>query len=223
MKLSHKLMSVSAAALMAVSPLMSVSSNVLAAKTTKTTTSKEVLVLEHDAAVYNANGTRNKNYKYGKKSYPVIGKGAKLNGYGTKTIKGETYYFIGNNSYIKAANVATVNGKALSKTSSAVQTTKKTGKKSTTKTAKKSTKKVNKKETKKSVKKTSGKMVTIRRAQVYDKNGKKAKTYYGSKKYTVIGKNITLNNAGSKIINGVKYYALQANRYYVKASDVKLK
>ena len=43
----------------------------------------------------------------------------------------------------------------------------------------------------------------------------------GSKKWTVIGKKVNLIGHGSKTIKGVKYYALQPNRFYIKASDVK--
>jgi hypothetical protein len=58
------------------------------------------------------------------------------------------------------------------------------------------------------------------RAYVYDQNGKRVNNYRGTK---FVGKGITVNGLGTKTIKGVKYYALQPNHYYVKASDVTVK
>ena len=58
------------------------------------------------------------------------------------------------------------------------------------------------------------------KAYVYDKNGKRVNNYLNTK---YIGKGVTVNGLGTKTIKGVKYYALQPNRYYVKASDVTVK
>lgn len=58
------------------------------------------------------------------------------------------------------------------------------------------------------------------RAYVYDQNGKRVKNYLNTK---YVGKGVTVNGLGTKTIKGVKYYALQPNRYYVKASDVTVK
>ena len=88
-------------------------------------------------------------------------------------------------------------------------------------TSKKSDSKSEKKSTKKTIKVTN--IVAKRKAQVYDKNGKKAKTYMGSKKWTIIGKGVQVKGLGTKTIDGVKYYALQPNHYYVKASDFTIK
>ena len=58
------------------------------------------------------------------------------------------------------------------------------------------------------------------KAYVYDKNGKRVNNYLNTK---YIGKGVTFKGLGTKTIKGVKYYALQPNRYYVKASDVTVK
>lgn len=99
----------------------------------------------------------------------------------------------------------------------------KSEKKSTKSDSKKSDEKStsSKKSTKKTIKVTN--IVAKRKAQVYDKNGKKAKTYMGSKKWTIIGKGVQVKGLGTKTIDGVKYYTLQPNHYYVKASDFTIK
>lgn len=99
----------------------------------------------------------------------------------------------------------------------------KSEKKSTKSDSKKSDEKStsSKKSTKKTIKVTN--IVAKRKAQVYDNNGKKAKTYMGSKKWTIIGKGVQVKGLGTKTIDGVKYYALQPNHYYVKASDFTIK
>ncbi len=108
-------------------------------------------------------------------------------------------------------------------TKSTKKTTKADSKKSTKSDSKKSDEKStsSKKSTKKTIKVTN--IVAKRKAQVYDKNGKKAKTYMGSKKWTIIGKGVQVKGLGTKTIDGVKYYALQPNHYYVKASDFTIK
>lgn len=88
----------------------------------------------------------------------------------------------------------------------------------TTKTTTKST----------STKKTTSKKAAVKpvkitmknKAYVYDKNGKRVNNYLNTK---YIGKGVTVKGLGTKTIKGVKYYALQPNRYYVKASDVTVK
>ena len=99
--------------------------------------------------------------------------------------------------------------------------TKKSSKSDEKSTSKKSDSKSEKKSTKKTIKVTN--IVAKRKAQVYDKNGKKAKTYMGSKKWTIIGKGVQVKGLGTKTIDGVKYYALQPNHYYIKASDFTIK
>ncbi|MGQ5709710.1 SLAP domain-containing protein [Lactobacillus sp. PSON] len=105
---------------------------------------------------------------------------------------------------------------------SAKETSKKTAKsdKKETKATKKSeSKATSKKSTKKAIKPV--KITATKKTPVVDKNGKKVKTYMGSKKYTIIGKGITVNGLGTKKIDGKTYYALQPDHYYVLASDFK--
>ena len=64
------------------------------------------------------------------------------------------------------------------------------------------------------------KITTKNKAYVYDKNGKRVKNYLGT---SYIGKKITVKGLGTKTIKGVKYYDLQPNHYYIKASDVTVK
>ncbi|MCT6902923.1 MAG: SLAP domain-containing protein, partial [Lactobacillus sp.] len=56
-------------------------------------------------------------------------------------------------------------------------------------------------------------------AYVYDKNGKRLKTYMGSAKRTKIGKGITLNFNTKVTINNKDYYDIGGNAY-VKAANV---
>ena len=132
MKLSHKLIMLSTAALMGVTPVLG---GVNTASVAQAATKSSKIVLGSNAYVYLKDGTRNKNYKVGDTAYPVIGKGAKLNAYGLITIKGVSYYSIGDGNYIKASNVATVDGKkaTTATTSSTKKDTTKTDKKTTTK------------------------------------------------------------------------------------------
>ena len=122
------------------------------------------------------------------------------------------------------------------KKSTAKKTTKTTksdtsSKKTSTKTSTKSNS--NSKTTKTTTKSTSTKKTTSKKAAVkpvkitmknktyvYDKNGKRVNNYLNTK---YIGKGVTVKGLGTKTIKGVKYYALQPNRYYVKASDVTVK
>ena len=97
-----------------------------------------------------------------------------------------------------------------------------TAKKTTTSTKKTTDSKSNSKSTSsKTTSKASSNNITLaRNAYVYDKNGKRVKNYLGT---SYIGKKITVKGLGTKTINGVKYYALQPNHYYIKASDVTVK
>ena len=105
-----------------------------------------------------------------------------------------------------------------------IEKTKKTNKKKSIANTNTKVKKVtNKKSANKSLLKITApvKITAIRRTPVVGKNGKQVKTYMGSKKYNVIGKNITVNGLGTQKINGKTYYILQ-NGYYVLAKDFKL-
>ena len=101
-------------------------------------------------------------------------------------------------------------------------TTKKTSsKKTTTKksTSKKTTKKAASSKTTTSKKTTSNTIKLTHNAYVYDKNGKRLKTYMGSAKYTTIAKGVTVNSNGTKTIKGVLYYSLGGGAY-IKAANV---
>lgn len=264
MKLSHKLVMVSAAALMGVSPVVgsAVNTNVAFAATKKSKSVK----------VYNTMG-KHSRIKPTKTMYFVNNNGKKTskkaykNGnyiiYNVKEVNGETYFSIqsdlkywipatatrGSVQYQDGNKLVTIttDGKKVVQTektlkSSSKKSTKKASTKSTKKTTKTDSKKStksekkstksdskksdekstsSKKSTKKTIKVTN--IVAKRKAQVYDKNGKKAKTYMGSKKWTIIGKGVQVKGLGTKTIDGVKYYALQPNHYYVKASDFTIK
>lgn len=151
MKLSHKLIMVSAAALMSVSPLLNTTQNVNAAtaSTKKTTTKK------------------------------------------------------------------TSSKKTTTKRSASTKKTTSTKKS----TSKKTTKKAASSKTTTSKKTTSNTIKLTHNAYVYDKNGKRLKTYMGSAKYTTIAKGVTVNSNGTKTIKGVLYYSLGGGAY-IKAANV---
>ena len=87
-------------------------------------------------------------------------------------------------------------------------------------TTKSSSKTTAKKTTSKKAAVKPVKITMKNRAYVYDNNGKRVNNYLNTK---YIGKGVTVKGLGTKTINGVKYYALQPTRYYVKASDVTVK
>lgn len=125
MKLSHKLVMVSAAALMSVAPLLGAAENVNTVQAApKKTTSKKAasnkITLVRNAYVYDKNGKRLDKYM-GSAKYTTIAKGVTVTSTGTKTINGVKYYDLGGGAYIKAVNV---DGKAASSTSSLSKGTK---------------------------------------------------------------------------------------------------
>ena len=265
MKLNHKLIMVSAAALMSVSPLVANTQNsVQAATTTKSsskTTSKKTttstkkttdsksnskstsskkaatkttakkstsskatskassndITLARNAYVYDKNGKRLDKYM-GSAKYTTIARGVTVKSNGTTKINGVLYYSLGNNAYIKAANVVGgANASSSSKTTTS--TTKKTTstKKSTTsKTT--STKKTSTKKDLEASDRDAIKVKLIHNAYVYDQNGKRIKKYNGKTKLT---KGTTVNTYGTDTINGKDYYQLNAaGTAFVKASNV---
>ncbi|WP_180752805.1 SLAP domain-containing protein, partial [Lactobacillus helveticus] len=113
-------------------------------------------------------------------------------------------------------NAATASSKKTTakKTSTKKATTRKSAstKKSTSKKAASSKKTTSKKTTSNTIK-------LIHNAYVYDKNGKRLKTYMGSAKYTTIAKGVTVNSNGTKTIDGVLYYSLGGGAY-IKAANV---
>lgn len=260
MKLNHKLIMVSAAALMSVSPLVANTQNsVQAATTTKSsskTTSKKTttstkkttdsksnskstsskkaatkttakkstsskatskassnnITLARNAYVYDKNGKRLDKYM-GSAKYTTIAKGVTVKSNGTTKIKGVLYYSLGNNAYIKAANVVgDANASSSSKTTTS--TTKKTTstKKSTT------SKTTSTKKNSEASDRDAIKVKLIHNAYVYDQNGKRIKKYNGKTKLT---KGTTVNSYGTDTINGKDYYQLNAaGTAFVKASNV---
>ena len=250
MKLNHKLIMVSAAALMSVSPLVANTQNSVQAATTtkssskttakKTTTSTKKttdsksnskstsskttskassnnITLARNAYVYDKNGKRLDKYM-GSAKYTTIAKGVTVKSNGTTKINGVLYYSLGNNAYIKAANV--VGGANVSSSSkTTTSTTKKTTstKKSTT-SKKISTKKTSTKKDSEASDMYAIKVKLIHNAYVYDQNGKRIKKYNGKTKLT---KGTTVNSYGTDTINGKDYHQLNAaGTAFVKASNV---
>lgn len=240
MKLNHKLIMVSAAALMSVSPLVANTQNSVQAATTtkssskttakKTTTSTKKatdsksnskstsskttskvssnnITLARNAYVYDKNGKRLDKYM-GSAKYTTIARGVTVKSNGTTKIKGVIYYSLGNNAYIKAANV--VGGANASSSSKTTTSTKKSTTSKTTSTKKTSTKKDSDMD--------AIKVKLIHNAYVYDQNGKRIKKYNGKTKLT---KGTTVNTYGTDTINGKDYYQLNAaGTAFVKASNV---
>lgn len=263
MKLSHKLVLVSAAVLMGVSPVVGMANSA----------SVQAAPIAHAKGVHNTYGknsrvkmTKTMKFvdRYGKKTSQTATKGGHYTIWNVKNINGEVYYSIrtdlkywipaaategtvtyksGNTTYTLKSNgkkVVTSTSTAKSTKKSAKKTTKKVVKKTTKKTAKKSESKEDSKKTttrksastKKSTskkaassKKTTSKKTTsntiklIHNAYVYDKNGKRLKTYMGSAKSTTIAKGVTVNSNGTKTIDGVLYYSLGGGAY-IKAANV---
>ncbi|GAA0038518.1 SLAP domain-containing protein [Lactobacillus amylovorus] len=246
MKLNHKLIMVSAAALMSVSPLVANTQNSVQAATTtkssskttakktttstkkttdsksnsKSTSSKKAatkitakkstsskttskassnnITLARNAYVYDKNGKRLDKYM-GSAKYTTIAKGVTVKSNGTTKINGVLYYSLGNNAYIKAANV--VGG------ANASSSSKTTAKKTT------STKKDSEASDMDAIK-----VKLIHNAYVYDQNGKRIKKYNGKTKLT---KGTAVNSYGTDTINGKDYYQLNAaGTAFVKASNV---
>ena len=276
MKLNHKLIMVSAAALMSVSPLVANTQNsVQAATTTKSsskTTSKKTttstkkttdsksnskstsskkaatkttakkstsskatskassndITLARNAYVYDKNGKRLDKYM-GSAKYTTIARGVTVKSNGTTKINGVLYYSLGNNAYIKAANVvgganASSSSKTTTSTTKKTTSTKKSTTKKTTSTKKSttskttSTKKTSTKKDSEASDRDAIKVKLIHNAYVYDQNGKRIKKYNGKTKLT---KGTTVNTYGTDTINGKDYYQLNAaGTAFVKASNV---
>lgn len=219
MKLSRKLVMVSVAALLGVSPVVAGASmaNPVEAATVYKTYGKGRVTVKSTTHFVNKNGK-----KVSKKAI----KGSKYTIWLVTRINGKLYYGIqSNGAYWIPASLTKGSVKySTKKTTNKKQSSKKTSKKvSTKKTEKKTTVKKTSKKTssKKSTKSVSVKIKAIRKTPVVGKDGKKVKTYMGSKKWTQIGKNVVVNGHGTKTIKGVKYYALDPS-HFVKASDFKL-
>lgn len=241
MKLSHKLVMVSAAVLMGVSPVLGMAENTVSVQAATKSTNGV-----HNTYGKNSKVKVTKTMKFvdrnGKKTSKTAPKGGSYTIWNVKNIDGQVYYSIqtdlkywipatategtvtyksGNTTYTlksdgKKVTTSTSTKKAVKKTNSN-KNTKKVVKESTKKTATKTTKKTSSKKTPVA---KAVKITTKNKAYVYDKNGKRVKNYLGT---SYIGKKITVKGLGTKTINGVKYYALQPNHYYIKASDVTVK
>ena len=215
MKLSRKLMMVSAAALMGISPVVApaVSSTVAQAATKKTTKSTakttkngDETVLASNAYIYDKNGKRNTNYKYDGKVWKSIGKGSTIQTFGTTTIDGTVYFDIGNGNYIKAGNVATVNGKKYNASS----------KKTSIASKKTTTIKKTDSDKKTTSKKDNTKLAELaKNAYVYDKNGKRIKSAGTLKKGS------TVEYVSTVTIKGKKYLNLGKGQF-IKTANVKV-
>lgn len=252
MKLSHKLMMVSAAVLMGVSPVLGMSAS-----------SVQAAPGAHAKGVNNTYGKNSrvemtKTMKFvdrnGKRTSKTATKGGKYTIWNVKTINGQVYYSIqtdlkywipasategtvtyksGNTTYTLKSNgkKVTTSTSTAKKSTSKKASTKKTTSSKTTKKSNANSKATSSKTATKSTnssKKTTSKKAAVKpvkitmknRAYVYDNNGKRVNNYLNTK---YIGKGVTVKGLGTKTINGVKYYALQPNHYYVKASDVTVK
>lgn len=169
----------------------------------------------------------------GKKLKRVAKKGGHYTIWNVKTINGATYFSIQTNLklWLPATAVSghvqyRLHGQTIKltiKKGKLSQSSQSAAKKSKKKTVKKSTKKASKKTSKKTSKKSYKITLirTVRRTHVVNSKGQNVKSYMGSKKNVIIGKNVNLRGLGTKQINGKKYYALTPNKFYISASDVK--
>lgn len=176
-------------------------------RATRKSVKRDVIVLKSNSYLYFANGKRNMHYRVDGKTWLKIGKGAKLYAFGTKVIKGNLYYYIGNRSYINALNVGTINGKKVNIVKSVAKKT--TKKAATKKTVKKSTKKTS------SSKELTAKTITLtHNAYVYNSKGERVKAL-GTLKAdsTVIYYQV-------KTIDGVDYLDL-GHDHFVKLANTK--
>lgn len=180
MKLSHKLMMVSAAVLMGVSPVVGMANSA----------SVQAAPIAHAKGVHNTYGknsrvkmTKTMKFvdRYGKKTSKTATKGGHYTIWNVKNINGEVYYSIqtdlkywipaaateGTVTYKSGKTTYTLksNGKKVVTSTSTAKSTKKAAKKTTKKVVKKATKKtVKKSESKKDSKKTTTKKSSAKKA-----------------------------------------------------------
>lgn len=219
MKVSKKIVVFSVAALLAGVPVVIGTTN-------------SVVHAASSSKVYNTNGKNSKvrttkkvNFvdKNGKKTKKVAPKNASYIIWNVKEIKGELYYSIQTNLKYwlpASATKGTVeykegDGSLVAYTTNGTSKIIMSHQQSSVHKNEKSTK--SKKNTS-SAKSKVQKITMKRKAYVYDKNGKRVKNYYGT---SYIGKGVTIKSFGTKTIKGEKYYRIEANRYFVKAADVK--
>ena len=177
MKINKKIAVSSIAALMAISPVLSLASNTTRTvqAASKTFQGANALLLTHNAYVYSINAKRLSTYQGSKK--PVLIKGAVIDypDPGTVTNKGRKYYYLGDKGYIKAGNAKPI-----------VQQIE------------------------------PGTLKLNYNTYVYDKNGKRLKSYRGSKKNTHLYKWHSVKYTGTlqPITNDSKqYYCLNDDNY----------
>ena len=180
MKLSHKLMMVSAAVLMGVSPVVGMANSA----------SVQAAPIAHAKGVHNTYGknsrvkmTKTMKFvdRYGKKTSKTATKGGRYTIWNVKTINGQVYYSIqtdlkywipatateGTVTYKSGKTTYTLksNGKKVVTSTSTAKSTKKAAKKTTKKVVKKATKKtVKKSESKKDSKKTTTQKSSAKKA-----------------------------------------------------------
>jgi hypothetical protein len=204
LKINKKIAASSIAALMAISPVISLAQNPTRTVQAAADSNQKTLLLKHNSYVYGSNGKRLSKYQGSKKL--VFTKGATLNypGGTSVTNAGGKYYFIGRNGYIKAANATPIDNQA-----------------------------------------QTGTLHLNYNTYVYDKNGKRLKSYKGSKKNTFLrwghtvkytatpeaitndskqyyylnDDNYSQNCLPYQTINGSQYYSI-GNGGYIKAANV---
>lgn len=245
MKLGRKLMMASVAALLGVSPVLGASVNnavtvSAATNTVYNTYGKNSKI----TATRTVNLVNSKGKKINKKAHKTgkytIWNVTRINGvlyYSIQTTpkqwipasatKGTVTYKDGKQTVELTTNgttkfTRTVYTPVAKKSNAKKQAPKKANNKASKNSNSKNTKKTNTKSSSKNAIKATKIGSISKKSQVYDQNGKPVKTYMGSKKYATMGKGVKVNGLGTKTIKGEKYYALEPNHYYVKASDFKV-
>ncbi|MDN6028826.1 MAG: SLAP domain-containing protein [Lactobacillus sp.] len=196
MKLTKKLVLVSASALLTVAPVLPALTSVTTVAAAKTTVASKVKKISGSVVA-----TRNGKFvsANGKKTHKPFYKSAKYRIWAVKKLHGKTYYAI--QSDLAYFLPASATKKSVKLTKKAVRTTKK----------------VTKKTTKKAVAATGKYKLTLKKpVKFYTRSGQ-ATTFLGNKSWkrgwliTVYKKPVTLK--------GVKYYKLAPN-VYVKATNI---
>lgn len=220
MKLSHKLVMVSAAVLMGVSPVLGMAENTVSVQAATKSTNGV-----HNTYGKNSKVKVTKTMKFvdrnGKKTSKTAPKGGSYTIWNVKNIDGQVYYSIQTDLKYWIPATAT-EGTVTYKSGNTTYTLKSDGKKVTTSTStKKAVKKTNSnKNTKKVVKESTKKYdySLKKNAYIYDKNGKRINKYQGKSKLL---KGAAIDVYGIETIKGKDYYQLdKKGTAFVKASNV---
>lgn len=220
MKLSHKLVMVSAAVLMGVSPVLGMAENTVSVQAATKSTNGV-----HNTYGKNSKVKVTKTMKFvdrnGKKTSKTAPKGGIYTIWNVKNIDGQVYYSIQTDLKYWIPATAT-EGTVTYKSGNTTYTLKSDGKKVTTSTStKKAVKKTNSnKNTKKVVKESTKKYdySLKKNAYIYDKNGKRINKYQGKSKLL---KGAAIDVYGIETIKGKDYYQLdKKGTAFVKASNV---